>query len=479
MDLRAYTILDALQPQVTGFLHTISQGFMPLAQQASLFLEIAPGIAINRLTDVALKATTCQPGMQIVERAYGMLELHDADQGQVRAAGEAILRAMNAREADRLRPRIVSSQIITGLDGHQAQLINRMRHGDMIVAGEALYILEVHPAGYAGFAANEAEKASPIDLLEFVAFGAFGRLWLGGGEAEIHELEVAQPIPRIRLDLSSSRSGRTAVLVRCGGWIRSAQQRRGGSEDGMVAPVPIMQTTGLRKTYGKGAIEVHALREVDLVIEAGEFVAIMGPSGSGKTTLMNILGCLDRPTAGSYRLLGREVATLDANQLAEVRNRMLGFVFQNFNLLARTSALENVQLPLVYAGTPATLRRRRASEALAQVGLADRMMHHPSELSGGQQQRVAIARALVGRPRVILADEPTGNLDSQTSMEILGLFQDLGAAGMTIVYVTHEADIASFASRVLTVKDGRIESDRRQIPATAGRRPRAVAEPSL
>jgi hypothetical protein len=185
--LRTYTVLDSLQPQVTGFLHTISQGFMPLERQASLFLEIAPGIAINQLTDVALKQTTCQPGMQIVERAYGMLELHDSDQGQVRAAGDAILRAMQAKETDRLRPRIVSSQIITGLDGHQAQLINRMRHGDMIVANQSLYILEVHPAGYAAYAANEAEKASPINLLEFVSFGAFGRMWLGGGEAEIHE----------------------------------------------------------------------------------------------------------------------------------------------------------------------------------------------------------------------------------------------------------------------------------------------------
>ena len=191
MDLRTYVVLDSLQPQVTGFLHTISQGFMPLEKQASLFLEIAPGIAINQLTDVALKNTTCQPGMQIVERAFGMLELHDSDQGQVRAAGASILEAMSASEADRLRPRVVSSQIITGLDGHQAQLLNRMRHGDMIASNETLYILECHPAGYAAFAANEAEKASPIDLLEFRAFGAFGRLWLGGGEAEIHEAATA------------------------------------------------------------------------------------------------------------------------------------------------------------------------------------------------------------------------------------------------------------------------------------------------
>jgi hypothetical protein len=191
MELRTYTILDNLQPQLTGFLQTISQGFMPLEQQASLFVEIAPGIAINQLTDAALKATQVQPGMQIVERAYGLLEIHHDDQGQVRAAGDAILERMGASEADRLAPRIVSSQIITGLDGKQSQLINRMRHGDMITAGEALYILEVHPAGYAAFAANEAEKASPINILEFVSFGAFGRMWLGGGEAEIAEARDA------------------------------------------------------------------------------------------------------------------------------------------------------------------------------------------------------------------------------------------------------------------------------------------------
>lgn len=191
MDLRTFTVLDSLQPQVTGFLQTVSQGFMPLEKQASLFLEIAPGIAINQLTDIALKTTSVQPGMQIVERAFGMLEIHDHDQGQVRAAGRAMLEQMGLSEADRLRPRVVSSQIITGLEGYQAQLINRMRHGEMIGANEALYILELHPAGYAAFAANEAEKASPINLLEFRAFGAFGRMWLGGGEAEIHEAATA------------------------------------------------------------------------------------------------------------------------------------------------------------------------------------------------------------------------------------------------------------------------------------------------
>lgn len=187
MELRAYTLLDSLEPQLTGFLQTVCQGFMPLERQAALFVEIAPGIAINQLTDAALKATTCQPGMQIIERAYGMVELHDSDLGQVRAAGDAMLRRMGADINDRLRPKIMSAQIITGVDGHQSQLINRMRHGDMIAAGQTLYILEVYPAAYAALAANEAEKASPVRLLEVISFGAFGRLWLGGGEAEIHE----------------------------------------------------------------------------------------------------------------------------------------------------------------------------------------------------------------------------------------------------------------------------------------------------
>jgi hypothetical protein len=191
MELRTFTYLDILQPQLTGFLQTVSSGFMPLEGQAALFLEIAPGIAINQLTDAALKATTCQPGMQIVERAYGMLELHDYDQGEIRAAGKAILDRMQLAEKDRLRPRVISSQTITGIDGHQAQLINRMRHGDMIAAGQTLYILEVHPAGYAAIAANEAEKAAPVHLLEVITFGAFGRLWLGGYEAEIAEAAKA------------------------------------------------------------------------------------------------------------------------------------------------------------------------------------------------------------------------------------------------------------------------------------------------
>src|SRR5262245_32589667 len=185
MELRTFTYVDILQPQLTAFLQTVSQGFMPLEQQASLFLEIAPGIAINQLTDAALKATTVQPGMQIVERAYGLLEIHDFDQGEIRAAGKAILDRMGVKEEDRLKPRVVSAQTITGIDGHQSQLINRMRHGDMITRGQTLYILEVHPAGYAAIAANEAEKAAPVHLLEVITFGAFGRLWLGGYEAEI------------------------------------------------------------------------------------------------------------------------------------------------------------------------------------------------------------------------------------------------------------------------------------------------------
>ena len=191
MELRTFTYLDILQPQLTGFLQTVSQGFMPLEGQASLFLEVAPGMAVNQLTDVALKATRVQPGMQIVERANGLLELHDFDQGEVRSAGHAVLERLGAKVEDRLKPRVLSAQTITGLDGHQAQLVNRMRHGDMIGEGQALYILEVHPAGYAAIAANEAEKAAPVHLLEVVTFGAFGRLWLGGHEAEIAEAAKA------------------------------------------------------------------------------------------------------------------------------------------------------------------------------------------------------------------------------------------------------------------------------------------------
>ena len=185
MELRALTVLDSLQPQLTGFLQTVCAGFMPLEKEAAAFIEIAPGIAINQLTDVVLKTTRCRPGMQIVERAYGMLELHDQDKGQVEAAVDSIVGRMGVKREERLKPKIISSQIITGIDGCQSQLINRMRHGDMIVADQSLYILEVYPAAYAAIAANEAEKAAPIHLLELITFGAFGRLWLGGWEAEI------------------------------------------------------------------------------------------------------------------------------------------------------------------------------------------------------------------------------------------------------------------------------------------------------
>jgi putative ABC transport system ATP-binding protein len=225
---------------------------------------------------------------------------------------------------------------------------------------------------------------------------------------------------------------------------------------------PILQLRNVSKVYRVGDNAVHALRGVNLTINPGEFVAIMGPSGSGKTTLMNLVGCLDTPTSGSYRLAGGEVAGLSRSDLAVVRNRVLGFVFQSFNLLSRTSARENVELPLLYAGIKGGARHARATQALADVGLAARVHHLPNQLSGGQQQRVAIARALVTRPRLILADEPTGNLDSRTSVEIMALFQRLSHSGITIVLVTHEPDIAAFASRVLVIRDGVMVSDRRQ-----------------
>jgi putative ABC transport system ATP-binding protein len=223
----------------------------------------------------------------------------------------------------------------------------------------------------------------------------------------------------------------------------------------------VIELSGIEKIYDSGAVRVHALRNVSLAIERGEFVAIMGTSGSGKSTLMNILGCLDRPTAGRYRLEGVDISQLDKDQRADVRNRKLGFVFQGFNLLRRTTALENVELPLIYAGVPAAERVRRSRAALAVVGLAYREDNHPSQLSGGQQQRVAIARALVNNPSMLLADEPTGNLDTRTSLDVMGVFQRLNReSGITIVLVTHEPDIAEFASRVVTVRDGRIVSDR-------------------
>jgi len=212
---------------------------------------------------------------------------------------------------------------------------------------------------------------------------------------------------------------------------------------------------------------VRALDGVSFDVEPAEFIAIMGSSGSGKSTLMNVLGCLDRPTSGTYYLSGREVSKLGRGELAEVRNRTLGFVFQNFNLLSRTTAIENVELPLVYSGVGSRERKRRAAEALSRVGLGQRLEHRPSQLSGGQQQRVAIARAIVNEPKLILADEPTGNLDSRTSIEVIALFQELWRAGLTILVVTHEPDIAEFASRVIVVKDGKILSDHAQEPRVA------------
>jgi len=224
----------------------------------------------------------------------------------------------------------------------------------------------------------------------------------------------------------------------------------------------LIELRDLGKIYQSGDSEFAALRDVNLNIERGEFVAISGSSGSGKSTLMNILGCLDSPSKGSYRLADHDVAKQSRIELARVRNEFIGFVFQNFNLLARTSAAENVELPLIYAKVPPAERHRRAKEALDRVGLAHRATHHPSQLSGGQQQRVAIARALVTQPPLILADEPTGNLDSATSIEIMKLLTALQKSGMTIVFVTHEPDIAAYAGRKLLLKDGVVISDERQ-----------------
>lgn len=221
----------------------------------------------------------------------------------------------------------------------------------------------------------------------------------------------------------------------------------------------LISIKNLNKTYIMGAEKVEALKDVSLKIEKNEYVALMGPSGSGKSTLMNLLGCLDSPTSGEYWLNGIEVSTMDDGDLAEVRNKQIGFVFQTFNLMPRLSALENVALPLVYAGIPREERLAKARKTLESVGLGDRVMHKPNELSGGQRQRVAVARALVNDPAIILADEPTGNLDSKTSYEIMGLFEQIHKAGNTVILVTHELDISLHAHRIVRMRDGLIESD--------------------
>jgi len=220
-----------------------------------------------------------------------------------------------------------------------------------------------------------------------------------------------------------------------------------------------ISTEDLVKTYKLGDYEIHALRGINLSVENGEFVAIMGPSGSGKSTLMHILGCLDKPTKGRYLLEGKDISSLDRDRLAQIRNQKIGFVFQSFNLLSRTTALENVELPLLYNSEPSKLNIQKAKKALATVGLEGRENSHPNQLSGGQQQRVALARALINEPSIILADEPTGNLDSRTSVEVMEIFQNLNQAGITIILITHEKDIASYAKRNITFRDGKIVKD--------------------
>jgi putative ABC transport system ATP-binding protein len=231
----------------------------------------------------------------------------------------------------------------------------------------------------------------------------------------------------------------------------------------------LIEIEKLTRLYHLGDETVHALLEVDLKVESGEFVAVMGPSGSGKSTFMNVVGCLDRPTAGSYRLDREIVSSMNADALAAVRNRKLGFVFQQFHLLDRLDAMGNVELPMIYAGENRALRHEKAAAALRRVGLGERLHHRPTQLSGGQQQRVAIARALVNTPKMLLADEPTGALDSKTSVELMALFQQLNREGMTIVVVTHEPDVARYASRLVRFKDGRVLSDARQRPADAAK----------
>jgi len=226
--------------------------------------------------------------------------------------------------------------------------------------------------------------------------------------------------------------------------------------------MPLIRLHQISRRYQMGAETIHALRDVSLEIERGEYVAIMGPSGSGKSTLMNLIGCLDTPTGGEYELNGLQVSQMDDNQLAEIRNKEIGFIFQTYNLLPRSDALRNVELPLIYSGMPAEERRQVALETLRNVGLADRIHHRPNELSGGQRQRVAVARALVNRPSILLADEPTGNLDTRTGMEIMTLFGQLSRQGNTIIVVTHEEDVAKHARRILRIRDGQIASDEPQ-----------------
>jgi len=250
---------------------------------------------------------------------------------------------------------------------------------------------------------------------------------------------------------------------------RRRQRRDRGcrSDAQFIMSAPLISVRALTKVYDLGETQVHALNGIDVDVGEGEFVAVMGPSGSGKSTFMNLVGCLDVPTAGDYRLAGTDVAHLDRDALADIRNRHIGFVFQQFNLLPRTSALENVELPLLYAGVAAAGRHARARAKLALVGLESREHHHPAQLSGGQQQRVAIARALVNDPKLVLADEPTGALDTATSLDVMALLQQLNRAGITIVVVTHEQDIAAFTSRWLTFRDGKLIGDRHNDPKDA------------